>query len=260
MSDSHTLERIHENLVKLRMFSSEAVVDSQLEQAASKGSPLVEVIDTILDQEVKSRRASAIDTRTRLSGIPVKKTLDEFDLTFQPSIDKAMFDDLKTLRFVHNADNLILLGPPGVGKTYLGISFGIAAIEAGFTVYYVTSSALIEKLRKANHRGTLEKALKTFGKYKVLIVDEIGYLPMDKEGAHLFFQLVARRYERGSTIFTSNKSYSEWGEMLGDNVIAAAVLDRILHHSITVNIKGESYRLRSRRKTGLVFPPPGGSA
>ena len=119
---------------------------------------------------------------------------------------------------------------------------------------------MIEKLKKASNRGTLETALKILGKFKVLIVDEIGYFPMDKEGAHLFFQLVSRRYEKGTTIFTSNKSYCEWGEMLGDNVIAAAVLDRILHHSITMNIKGESYRLKSRRKAGLEFPPPGGSA
>lgn len=259
MSDSQTLARIHENLVKLRMFSAETIIDSQLEQAASHGLPSAELIEILLDQEVKSRRASAIDTRMRLSGIPVRKTLEDFDLSFQPSIDKALFDDLRTLRFIHNADNLILLGAPGVGKSHLAIGFGVAAIEAGFSVYYLTSSVMIEKLKKANHRGTMEKALKTLAKFKVLIVDEIGYLPMDKEGAHLFFQLVSRRYERGTTIFTSNKSYSEWGEVLGDNIIASAVLDRILHHSITMNIKGESYRLRSRRKAGLAFPPPGGS-
>jgi len=259
MSDSQTLAHIHENLVKLKMFSSEAIIDSQLEQAVSRGDPLVEVLDIVLDQEVKSRRASSIDARMKLSAIPVRKTLEDFDLSFQPSIDKAMFDDLRTLRFVHNADNVIALGPPGVGKSHIAIGLGIAAIEAGFTVYYITSATLIEKLKRASHRGTLDKTLKTFSKYKVFIVDEIGYLPMDKEGAHLFFQLVSRRYEKGSTIFTSNKAYREWGEILGDNIIAAAVLDRILHHSITVNIKGESYRLKSRRKVGLTFPPPGGS-
>jgi DNA replication protein DnaC len=115
---------------------------------------------------------------------------------------------------------------------------------------------MVEKLRRANHRGSLDRSLKTLGKYKVLIIDEIGYLPMDKEGAHLFFQFVSRRYEKGSTIFTSNKSYSEWGEILGDNVIASAFLDRILHHSITVNIKGESYRLQARKKVGIPYPPP----
>ena len=259
MSDAGTFSRIHENLIKLKMHSAESVIDSQLEQAVSKKSSLVDVIDQILDQEVKCREASAIETRTKLSGMPVRKTLEEFDLSYQPSIDKSVFDDLRTLRFLYNQDNVLFLGPPGTGKTHLAIGLGIAAIKAGFSVYYITSAIMIEKLKRANQRGTLDRALKTFGKYKVLIVDEIGYLPMDKEGAHLFFQLVSRRYERGSTIFTSNKTYSEWGEILGDNVIAAAVLDRVLHHSITVNIKGESYRLRSRRKVGLSYPPPGGS-
>ena len=259
MSDGQTLARIHENLVKLRMYSAEAVVDSQLEQAVAKDLSVVDVIDMILDQEVKSRRGSAIEARTRLSGIPVKKTLTDFDLAYQPSIDRAVFDDLRALRFVHNQENVVLLGPPGVGKTHLAVGLGMAAIEAGFSVYYVTSATMVDKLRRANHRGTLDRALNTYGKYKLLIVDEIGYLPMDKEGAHLFFQLVSHRYEKGSTIFTSNKTYSEWGEVLGDNVIAAAVLDRILHHSITVNIKGESYRLKSRKKAGLAFPPPGGA-
>lgn len=259
MSDGQTIPRIHENLIKLRMFSAESVIDSQLEQAVARDISMVEVIDMILDQEVKSRRASAIDARLCLSGLPVKKTMEEFDLAFQPSIDRSVFDDLRTLRFVHNQENVIFLGPPGVGKTHLAIGLGVAAIEAGFSVYYVTASTMVEKLKRANHRGSLDRALKTFGKFKVLIVDEIGYLPMDKEGSHLFFQLVSRRYEKGVTIFTSNKSYSEWGEVLGDNVIASAVLDRVLHHSITVNIKGESYRLRMRRKAGLAFPPPGGN-
>lgn len=130
------------------------------------------------------------------------------------------------------------------------------AIKAGYSVYYMNAVQMIDKLKKANHRGTLDRALKTLGKYKLLIVDEIGYQPMDREGANLFFQMVSRRYEKGSTIFTSNKTYSEWGEILGDNVIASAVLDRILHHSITLNIKGESYRLKARRRAGLPFPPP----
>jgi len=256
MTDSQTIQRIHDNLLKLRMFSAESVIDSQLEQAVTRDASIASVFDQILDLEVRSRRDSAIDTRLKLSGLPIKKTLNEFDLSFQPSIDKSVFDDLRTLRFVHNQENVIFLGPPGVGKTHLAIGLGVAAIEAGFSVYYVTSAAMVEKLRRANLRGSLDRSLKTLGKYKILIVDEIGYLPMDKEGAHLFFQLVSRRYEKGSTIFTSNKSYSEWGEILGDNVIASAVLDRILHHSITVNIKGESYRLQARKKVGIPYPPP----
>jgi DNA replication protein DnaC len=192
----------------------------------------------------------------KLSIIPVRKTLSEFDLSYQPSIDKAVFIDLRTLRLINNEENVPFLGPPGTGKTHMAIGLGIVAIEAGCSVYYVTSSIMIEKLRRAHKRGTLDRALKTLGKNKVLIVDEIGYPPMDKEGAHLYFQLVSRRYEKGSTIFTSNKFYSEWGEILGDNVIASSVLDRILHHSITVNIKGESSGLQARKKVGIPYPPP----
>lgn len=255
MSGKLTYERLHSNLLELKMFTAESTVDSLLELAATRELAPVEVLDQLLDQEVKARKASAIETRTRLAGFPAKKRLADFDLSFQTSIDPAMFEDLQTLRFVHNQENVIFLGPPGVGKTHLAIGLGLAAIQAGFSVYYLTSSRLIEKLKRANDRDTLDRALKTLSKYKVLIIDEIGYLPMDREGSHLFFQLVSRRYEKSSTIFTSNKSYSEWGEILGDTVIAAAVLDRILHHSITVSIKGESYRLSSRQRSGLSCPP-----
>ena len=256
MSDSLAYERIHENMMNLKMNAVEPVIDSMLEQAVSKETSFVEILDNILDCEVRSRKASSIETRMKLSGFPVRKTLEEFDMDFQPSIDKNVMDDLRTLRFLHNQDNIILLGPPGVGKSHISIGLGIEVIKAGYMVYYQNCATLIEKLRRASHRGTLDRALKTMGKSKLLIIDEIGYLPLDKDGAHLFFQLVSKRYERGSTIFTSNKSYSEWGEVLGDSVIAAAVLDRILHHSITVNIKGESYRLARRRKAGIPFPRP----
>jgi len=148
-------------------------------------------------------------------------------------------------------ENLIMLGAPGVGKTHIAIGLGLLAIEAGFSVYFINSADMIAKMKTAAERGNLERKLKTLNKYKLLIIDEIGYLPFDSEASNLFFRLISRRYEHASTIFTSNKSYSEWGEVFGDPIIATAILDRILHHSITLNIKGDSYRLRKRKKAGL---------
>ena len=144
-----------------------------------------------------------------------------------------------------------MLGPPGVGKSHLAIALGIEVAKAGLSVYFINVGNLIERLKTANREGVLEKKLRDLMKYKVLIIDEMGYLPFDEEGAHCLFQLISRRYEKSSTIFTSNKSYGEWGEIFKDHVIAAAVLDRILHHCTTINIKGESYRLKERKKQGI---------
>jgi DNA replication protein DnaC len=247
-------ERLHANLEALKLDVITSSMDSYLELASKEGKSMVEVLDHLFEQEVTSRNASAMETRLKLAGFPAKKTLEDFDLSYQPSIDKAVIEELRTLKFVHNAESVCLLGPPGVGKTHLAIALGIEAARRGFSVYYTTAASLLDELRKADQRDMLDRKLKTFGKYKLLIIDEIGYLPMKREGAHMFFQLVSRRYEKAATIFTSNKPYSEWGEVMGDPVIAAATLDRILHHSTTVNIKGESYRLRVRKRAGHAPP------
>jgi DNA replication protein DnaC len=254
MSDNETYERLHENLERLKMPTAESILDTVLERAVRDGSSAMDVLDHILNEEVRHRRVSSIETRTKLASFPARKHLEDFDLAFQPSIDKEAYEDLRSLRFLANGENVILLGPPGVGKTHIAIGLGIETIRAGYSAYYVNSASMIGKLRAAAQRGTLERSLKNLCRPRLLIVDEIGYLPMDREGANLFFQLVSRRYEKGSTIYTSNKSYGEWGEVLGDNVIATAVLDRILHHSITLNIRGDSYRLQTRKRAGI--PPP----
>jgi DNA replication protein DnaC len=164
-----------------------------------------------------------------------------------------VINDLKTLRFIRNAENVVLLGPPGVGKTHLAIALRMTALDAGFRVRFFNASDLIERMIKANQQDSLEEMIKRLARFQLLIVDEIGYLPFSTEGAHAFFQLISQRYETRSIVFTSNKSYGEWGEIFGDHVIASAVLDRILHHCTTINIKGESYRLKERRKQGI-FP------
>lgn len=253
MSNNFVYERVHGNMLALGLTTAEAMLDNWVSTAVERDMATIEILDHLFEQEVSKRRALAIETRTKVSGIPVKKSIQDFDLAFQKSIDKKVINELCTLSFVHNAENLILLGPPGVGKTHIAIGLGMEAIKAGFSVYFINSATMIEKLKQAARQDKLEKKLKALSKYKLLIIDEIGYLPFDQEASNLFFRLISRRYERSSTIFTANKSYSEWGEIFGDPVIATAILDRILHYSITLNLKGESYRLKSRKKTGMPF-------
>ncbi|MBD3408059.1 MAG: ATP-binding protein [Candidatus Lokiarchaeota archaeon] len=253
MADNLVYERVHGNMQILGLNTAESILDNWISTAAEKEMSMIEVLDHLLDQEVSIRRESAIRTRIKVAGFPVKKYIKDFDLKFQKSIDKKVLDELCTMRFVHNQENLIMLGAPGVGKTHLAIGLGLLAIEAGFSVYFINSADMIARMKMAAQRGNLGRKLKTLNKYKLLIIDEIGYLPFDSEASNLFFRLISKRYEHASTIFTSNKSYSEWGEVFGDPVIATAILDRILHHSITLNIKGDSYRLKKRKKAGL-FP------
>jgi DNA replication protein DnaC len=171
------------------------------------------------------------------------------------SIDERQIRELRTLRFVHEASNAIFLGPPGVGKTHLSVALAEAAIQAGFGAYFMTAHDLVEDLGGAYREGRLDRRMRVYLAPKVLIIDEMGYLPLDELGATIFFQLVSARYERGSIILTSNKSYGDWGSIFGDPIIATAILDRLLHHSITINIRGESYRLKDRRRAGLLPRP-----
>lgn len=249
--NNFSYERLHTNLQYLKLNTIEGLLDNCLEIAARDSKTTMEVLDYLFEQEKKHRESAAMERRMKSAVFPVKKTLEEFDFEFQSSIDKKVIEDLATLRFVHNTENVVLLGPPGVGKSHLVIALGIEAVKAGISVYFTNTGNLIERLKIANREGILEKRLKGLMKFKVLIIDEMGYLLFDEEGAHCLFQLISRRYEKSSTIFTSNKSYGEWGEIFKDHVIAAAVLDRILHHCTTINIKGESYRLKERKKQGI---------
>jgi DNA replication protein len=249
--NNFSYERLHNNLQYLKLNTIEDLLDNFLEIAARDNKTTMEVLDYLFEQEKKHREAVAIERRMKSAVFPVKKTLEEFDFEFQKSIDKKIIEDLTTLRFVYNSENVAFLGPPGVGKSHLAIALGIEAVKAGISVYFTNTGNLIERLKTANQEGMLEKKLRDLMKYKVLIIDEIGYLPFDEEGAHCLFQLISRRYEKSSMILTSNKSYGEWGEIFKDHVIAAAVLDRVLHYSTTINIRVESYRLKERKKQGI---------
>lgn len=244
-------DSLADNLLKLELTRMAEVFPGAAEDAAARESSYTEFLGVLVDEELGARRERSILMRTRVAGFPYLKTIEDFDFSFQPSVDKKRIKELTGLRFISSGENVVLLGPPGVGKTHLAIGLALKAIAAGHRVYFTTATGMISTLTGAFSEGKFEHRLKNYTSPALLIIDEVGYLPLDRSGANLFFQLISKRYERGSIILTSNKGFTEWGEIFSDSVLASAILDRLLHHAVTINIKGESYRLREKKKAGF---------
>jgi DNA replication protein DnaC len=246
------IERLERHLTRLRLGSTKARLETLLEEGARSELSFLDFLDKVVGEEVAAKDAKRAVHRTQMAKFPLDRTLESYDFNLQPSLDRRLVAELETGRYLANATNILLLGPPGVGKTHLAIGLGRKAIQQGYSCRFITALDLVHQLTVAEQHGALEDALILFGRPHLLILDELGYLPLVRTGGHLLFHLIRRRYEKGSLLITSNQPVGAWGEVLGDPVVATAVLDRLLHHSHVFTIKGESYRLKEKRRAGVV--------
>lgn len=239
-------QQIIDNLTYLKLDTMIEYLPHYLDALNKKEISFTDTLVELTNKEIHFRAQRAAKINLKTSNFPYEKRITDFDFSYQPSIDKQVIDDLMSLRFVEQKENVLFIGTSGVGKTHLATSIGIEASSKKGSTYFVNCHVLINRLTKAFHENRHESVLKQYNKAQVLIIDEIGYLPIDRIGANLFFQLIAMRYEKKSTIITTNIPLSKWGETFSDNTIASAILDRLVHHSTIIKITGKSYRLKGK--------------
>jgi len=234
------------NLETLKLNKIKENLDEYIDLINQNKKDIVNSLYELTEFEIKVMQEKKIHHSIQFAGFPFYKTFEDFDFSFQPSINKEEILDFKNLRFIEKTENILFVGSPGVGKTHLATSIGIENAKSNHSTYFINCNDLVQILQKSYLQNRLDDKLKTLSKYKLLIIDEVGYLPINTEAANMLFQLINKRYEKASTIITTNKPFAKWGELFGDVTIANAILDRLLHHSHIINITGNSYRLKDK--------------
>lgn len=239
------LDRIQSSLSRLKLSRIGDILDETIKISEKEGKSYLSFLEKLLEEEVLHKEQRRVETAIKISGLPFIKSIDEFDFSFQPKLDRRKVMSLFDLTFIREKGNVIFLGPPGVGKTHLAVSLALKACQSGMSIYFTNMEDLIRKLKKDRDAGRPGRG-RSYHKSSLVIVDEVGYTPIDRDECNLFFRFIANRYEKASTIITSNKVFSDWTELFHDPVIVTAFLDRLLHHSVVINIRGSSYRLRGK--------------
>jgi len=242
-----TYQNLMSGLEELGIYKMQDYLDSYIESVNNGSISFSQALEELVEIEKKSNQKRRDEINVHVANFPFIKTLDDYEFDFQPGVNKKELLELNTLGFVERKENIVFVGSSGVGKTHLATSLGITCAKARFQTYFISFENLVTQLKKAIQENRLEARLKFYSKYKVLIIDEVGYMPIDIDTANVFFQLIAKRYEKNSTIITTNMPFSKWGEFFGSATLANAILDRLLHHSSVISIKGPSYRLKNKR-------------